>query len=215
MKKKRRQSFNPRIVLIVTMLCIASLALFFLFWQPPQPADPIEVTSVGEPDDFNERAYYNSEADAFLQTLPEDKVPLLRLIDDSNHCVFYFERGEAPSCYIYDLDRHSTSVLFGGERGFYCDTKLLIVGAIEEWKLVGDLIIFVARNRAPENNYTNATVVFYTNIYTRQLVFVDYGANAFFPDDSHVVVNHAMLLYPGFFGEEDHYTVSPVSYRLI
>lgn len=215
MKKTKKAPFNVSVVLVVTLLCSAALVLFFLAQSHDDSSVSVPTRpSLAASDVFDERAYYNEAADAFLKTLPEDKIPLLKLVDDTNHYLFYCEKGDAPSCYVYDLDRQTTTVLFAGENGFYCDTKLLIIGQIESWKHVGRLLFFVARNRAPEANFTNSAVAFYTDVYTRKLSFLDVGASAYFPDDTHMVVNKAVLLYPGFFSMEDIYSVTPVTYRL-
>lgn len=213
MRKYRGRKVNLPVVAVVTLLCAAGLTLFFLFWEPDET--PVAPPPPIEKDDFDAKAYYNALADDFLRSLPDDKVPMVRLIDDTNHYVFYYEKSSTPSCYVYDLERRTTSVLFGGENGFYIDTKLLIVGAIEDWRLAGRLLVFVARNRAPERTYPTATVTFYVDIYTRQLTLVDYGANAYFPDDSHVVIYRAKYLYQGMFAPDDVYAKTPVSYRIL
>lgn len=215
MKKQKKAPFNASVVLAVALLCGAALVLFFLSQRAAEPAlsVPPRPSNV-QAEDYDEQAYYHEVADAFLKTLPADKTPLLRLIDDTNHYLFYCEQGNAPSCYVYDLDRQTTSVLFAGENGFYCGTKLLIIGRIESWKQVGRLLFFVARNRAPEANFTSAVVTFYADVYTRKLSFLDIGSGAYFPDDTHMVVNKAALLYPGFFTLDDIYSITPVTYRL-
>ena len=121
-----------------------------------------------------EQDYFNELADEYVRTMPDDKVLVARLVDDSSHYIYDYEKSNSPSCYIYDLESLNTSVLFGGENGFYCDTKLLIIGAIQDWQRNGDQLVFTAVNRAPETDSTRAFVVFTAGIYDHDLRFVTF-----------------------------------------
>ena len=208
-------------VLTVAALCGLSLTLFFIM----RHRDPLagasanseladSVSAADESEPWSETQYYNQVADEYLALLPSDKVVVARLIDSVNHHILYFEKSDHPSCYIYDLESLTTAVLFGGENGFYCGTKLLITGNIQQWMRKGSTLFFIADNRAPETDYPIAALVFSMDIFTHQLEYIDRGARAYFPDDSHITVIKAKLLYRSFFTAEDHYTEAPVTYEL-
>ena len=164
--------------------------------------------------DIPELQYYEELADEFETTLPTDKRVVARLIDSANHHIVYFETTTAPSCYCYDLETLTTSVLFGGEMGFYIDTKLLILGNITSWMRVGEWVAFIATNRAPETAFPNAVHVFKLNLFDHSLEYIATGASSYFTGDSQVVVNKAKLLYRSLFTEEDVYTTAPVVIEL-
>ena len=162
------------------VLCGIAMTLFFVRHSndtPPalEPAEPdsAQLCQMRE-STLEEQAYYNEEADEYLKILPDDKALVLRLIDDSNHHIIYYEKSDAPSCYIYDLESLTTSVLFGGENGFYCDTKLLIIGAIQDWELDDSKLVFTAVNRAPEADSLRSSVVFTADIFSHELQFVGF-----------------------------------------
>ncbi len=215
---------NIPVVSVVAAVCGAALILFFLFYEKPQNGTVLNGSALtdapeypaGAPDSesVSEVDYYNRIADEYLSTLPADKTVVARLVDDTNHRIYYIEKSNTPSCYVLDLDKQTTTVLFGGEQGFYCGTKLLIIGTIRSWKRVGSIIYFVADNRAPETDYSTATVVFFANLHTHELQYLDKGADAYFPDDNHLVLNRAILLYPGIFSGENIYSKVPVTYEL-
>ena len=205
---------NWPIVIIVTILCGASLVLFFL-WQERQSnvLQPV-VDTVADEEPFVEQDYYSQLADEFLVTLPEDKRVIATLIDDTNHHILYYESSAQPSCYLYDLESLTTSVLFGGENGFYCDTKLLMIGTIRDWMRSGDWIVFVASNRAPEADYPASVIVFSLNVYTHGLRYIDTGSDAFFDEGKILTVKKAVPLFRSFFTGEEIYSETSVQYEL-
>ena len=164
--------------------------------------------------DIPELQYYEELADEFETSLPTDKRVVARLIDSANHHIIYFETTTAPSCYCYDLETLTTSVLFGGEMGFYIDTKLMILGNITSWMRVGDWVAFIATNRAPETSFPIAVHVFKLNLFDYSLKYIATGASAYFTDEGQVVVNKAKLLYRSLFTEEDVYTTAPMTFSL-
>lgn len=193
------------------------MAIFFLNRPSPvAPPPPLHQEEVVDEDSVTDLEYYSQVAEDYIKYLPSDKVVIATLIDDTNHYIYYFEKSRTPSCYIYDLETLTTSVLFGGDNGIYCDTKLLIVGAIQDWTYSGTLAAFAAENRAPETDYTTATVVFTANLLTHELKYIDRGADATFPDPSHVVINMAEPMF-GFLSPilgEEGYRKTPISYVL-
>lgn len=213
-----RSRINIPVVVTVALLSAAALTLFFLSRQRNMPAQPAPDSTLLQPVDTtpqtSELDYYGQLADEFLATMPQDKIILLTLIDSLNHHILYTETSNQPSCYLYDLESLTTSVLFGGENGFYADTKLIIPGAIQQWRVAQPWIIFIARNRAPETDYTNQTLVFSLNVESHQVQLIDTGAQASFSNDSTLTVTHATLLYHSIFSGDDVYDESTTTYRL-
>ncbi len=213
-----RSRINIPVVVTVALLSAAALTLFFLSRQRNMPAQPAPDSSLLQPVDTtpqtSELDYYGQLADEFLATMPQDKIILLTLIDSVNHCILYTESTNQPSCYLYDLESLTTKVLFGGENGFYADTKLIIPGAIRQFKHHGNWIHFIADNRAPQTDYSNQTIVFSLNVESHQVQLIDTGAQATFPDDSTLNVTHATLLYHSIFSGDDVYDESTTTYRL-
>lgn len=202
-------------MLVVALLCTASLVLFFNHHRAVASVaivDTVVADTTG--DVYSEQDYFNQMADEFEAVLPDDKVVLARLIDSVNHCVLYYETGYSPSCYSYDLESLTTSVVFGGENGFYSDTKLLMPGAVQQWRRVGDWVVFVTSNRAPETDITNAVIVFSLNVYNREILFIDKGSEALFSDSVTLTVNKSTLLYRQWFTGEDVYTTTTDTYKL-
>lgn len=224
----RHNSFNSgrvnwTVVGAVALLCAVSLTLFFVLHSRSDAArQEAQLRQQLEADAAEDRAaataaeilYYEQEADEYIASLPADKQLLARVVDSANHYIVYFERSEHPSCYLLDLESHTTSVLFGGENGFYCDTKLLIVGTIHDWMQVGDIVYFVADNRAPEASEHNAVVVFSLNLSSHALRYVDTGFEATFIQPDQLRIGHATLLYYSLFTGENVYGETTVTRRL-
>lgn len=156
--------------MLVTLMCGVAIVFFFAKQDNPVVQDPLDTVEPIVVQDTDDMEYYNQTADWYLSILPEDKVVVARLIDSVNHYIIYFEKTEHPSCYCYDLESMTTSVIFGGESGFYIGTKLLIIGRILDWIREGDMVTFVAENRAPESTFSESIVVFSLNIYTHLLL---------------------------------------------
>lgn len=213
-----RSRINIPVVAAVALLSAAALTLFFIRHQRDLPVPTVPDSALLQPLDTtaptSELDYYGQLADEFLATMPQDKIILLTLIDSVNHHILYTETSNQPSCYLYDLESLTTSVLFGGENGFYADTKLIIPGAIQQWRVAQPWIIFIARNRAPETDYTNQTLVFSLNVDSHQMRLIDTGAQASFSNDSTLTVTHAELLYHSIFSGDDVYDESTTTYRL-
>lgn len=213
--KKVTVTFNLPITLAVALLSAAAMTLFFVDFRKDRESFSTNVTdTVVEEEPFDELAYYREIADEYQQTLPDDRIVIARLIDSDNHYIYYFERSDQPSCYCYDLESLTTSVLFGGENGFYCDTKLLIIGRIQDWKTVGDWMLFIAKNRAPGIEYPDSTVVFSMQLYSRELQFIDMGAEAYFSDHAHLTVLKASLIYRSLFTGKGYYRTTSIKYEL-
>jgi len=212
MKSRRRKSVNIPVVLVVALLSTAAVVLFLLFRTPEPEPLPQQLPEPEEP--FDEVAYYNEEADGYIRTLPADKTVVARRIDSDNHRIYYIERSQFPSCYIYDLDTRTTSVLFGGPEGFDCDGHLVSVSAIHDWIQVGTRIFFVAQNGAFGGDYTTSTLVFGIETEGNFFSYVDFGSDAYFNDSTHVTVIKAKLQYRSFFTQEDIYSKVPVVYSL-
>ena len=211
--KIQRSKLNWPVVIAVAMLCGASLALFFIQRERQAPVEQPLADTVADEEPFDELGYYGQVADEFLATMPEDKRVIATLIDSVNHHILYFEGTDRPSCYSYDLESLTTSVLFGGENGFYCDTKLLIIGVIKDWLVVDDVVYFIAENRAPEADEISKVLVFSMNVYTHQLKYIDGGYGAAFRNGESIVVGKATLLYHSLFTGEDIYDKTVVQYN--
>lgn len=211
----KKTKLNWPIVIAVTLLCGASLTLFFIQRERQTTVEQIVIDTVASEEPFAELDYYGQVADEFLATMPDDKRVIATLIDSVNHHILYFESTNQPSCYCYDLESLTTSVLFGGINGFYCDTKLLIIGTIRSWMLFGDEVYFIAENRAPETDVTSKVHLFSMNIYTHQLQYIDTGFDAAFRNDSTIVVGKASLIYHSLFTGEDVYDQTTVTYQLV
>lgn len=211
--KAQKPKINWPVVIAVTLLCGASLALFFIQRERSMPAEQPVADTVADEEPFDELGYYGQVADEFLATMPEDKRVIATLIDSVNHHILYFEGTDRPSCYSYDLESLTTSVLFGGENGFYCDTKLLIIGTIRDWLLVDDVVYFIAGNRAPEANEISKVLVFSMNVYTKELRYIDGGYDAAFRNGESILVGKATLLYHSLFTGEDVYDKTVVQYN--
>ena len=135
--------------------------------------------------------YYSDVASQFLGSLPDDKEAVAVIIDSTNHHIIYVEKNDVPSCYLYDLETLTTRVLFGGEYGFYCGTKLVIAGHIDSWRRYGSTLFFIAGNRAPEVGYANAAMVFSLDVISHDVSFLDYCAKATFVDSTHLRLTKA------------------------
>ena len=221
--KKTFKPLNLPVVIAVAVLCGLSLALFFIHQDKVEKAELAAVESrleaerqAAEADEnlVSEQEYYNQMADEYIAKLPADKQLLARLVDSVNHHLLYYETGDRPSCYIFDLESLTTSVLFGGENGFYCDTKLVIIGNIRQHMRVDDIVYFVAENRAPETDETNAVVVFSMDIFTHELRFLDSGFAARLDEPDQLIVGHSTFLYYNLFTGENVYDKTAVTYSL-
>ena len=202
-------------------MCALSMALFFVIRA--RDAAGAEVAVQMAPQDtlptvqetqFSELEYYNQQADEYLSLLPSDKRVIATLVDSLNHHIVYYETSQRPSCYSYDLESLTTEVLFGGADGFYCDTKLLIIGTIHEWRQSGDWVWFIADNRAPEADVPNAIVVFALNLFTHQLHYFAHGSAAGFDTDGRLILQQATLLYHSLFTGENVYDYSNTLYDI-
>lgn len=205
MKRIQFTPVNVPVVIIVAILCALSMTLFFLQRQHREEPVVDVADSAEQEEPFDELAYYNQLAGEYLSALPMDKRVVATLIDSVNHCIVYYETSSHPSCYSYDLESLTTMVLFGGENGFYVGTKLLIVGSIQEWRRIGDRVVFVASNRAPGVEYPEKTLVFSMNLYSHQLAFLYCVAEAGFVDDTHLSVVTARFLFRNFLTREPVY----------
>lgn len=217
--KKSPYNLNIPVVLAVTLLCALSLLLFFYSRQ--HTAHPVTIDSTLVRDssqsasaDEDELAYYTQQADEYIALLPADKRIVATLIDSVNHHLVYYEISSHPSCYCYDLESLTTQVLFGGENGFYCDTKLLIAGTIRSFRQSGDWVWFIADNRAPETDIPNAILVFALNLYTHQLHYFASGSDAAFDADGRLILQQATLLYHSLFTGENVYDFHNATYNL-
>lgn len=199
------KNINIPIVLTVAAISSLSLVLFFVGRQKDIDVAPVVLpVATDSTDMIDDISYYNQVADDFIATLPLDKRVIARLVDDTNHCVIYYESGFRPSCYLYDLESMTTSVIFGGGNGFYIDTRLLIVGSVSECRRVGEWAVFICTNDAPETNVMNAAMAFRLNVYTHEMVFVDEGAAIKFLSDTQLDVEEAHIDRVSFFtGETD------------
>ncbi len=218
-----RNPLNLTVVITVAILCALSLTLFFIRRDRDESAAAAarearlaaeEQAREASEATFSEQEYYNQMADEYISMLPSDKQLLARLVDSVNHHIVYYETGDRPSCYLFDLESLTTSVLFGGEKGFYCDTKLLIIGAIRQQIRVGDIVYFIAGNQAPETDETNAVVVFSMDLFTHELRLVDSGFDAIFSEHDKLTIGHSRLVYHSLFTGENHYEHTSVTYSL-
>lgn len=217
----KNNAVNWPVVLAVTALCAVSMTLFFIQNHSSHNSahNPVAPTADTEPSSsqdwlLSDLDYYNQVADEYIDDLPSDKTLIARLVDSTMHHIVYFETTNHPSCYIFDLESLTTDVLFGGEEGFYCDTKLLIVGTIHQWMRLNDLVYFIADNRAPETSLPNAVLVFALNLRNRQLSFIDNGSEAEFRQPDRLRISHATLLYHSLFTGEDVYDQTTVTVQL-
>lgn len=142
------------------------------------------------PEEFE---YYNTEASEYLKMLPSDKKILSLLINDSCHHIFYYERSKTPSCYVYDLESLTTSVLFGSEAGLQADDTMLYVGSIIDWRRIGDNFVFIARNRDEAASFGDAVIIFSVGMYDNSKHFLDYAARAQFTDDSQITATYVKM----------------------
>ena len=217
---RRRIEFTPAnwtVVIMVTVLCALSVALFFagnrrVSVTEPLHSDSVAVAADEDNHDFDE--YYNEEADAFERILPADKRVLLRQVDDANHRIIYYETSANPSCYFFDLETRNTSVIFGGEDGFYIGTKLIFAGAIRDVRLCGDRAVFIASNAAPEAGVPDAVTIFSLDVNTLRMQFVTTAADAAFLSDNELLVCQAKLLYRSLFTGEEYYSKVSSTLRL-
>lgn len=206
---------NYSVIAAVAIVCSAAMILSFSrLHSLADRAIAADTTPVVDTH-FDELDYYNQVADEYLPTLPADKALIARMVDEDNHYLFYYEKGDIPSCYIFDLETLTTSVLFGSEKGFRCDTTLVLAGRIQDWRRNGNMVTFVATNRASDAGYINAELVFSVNLVTRELFFIANGADAYFPDNYHVTVNKAKLNYHSVYSGEDVYIKTPYTYTLV
>ena len=203
--KNRFTSLNLPVVLTVATLCGIAMVLFFIRHGREMSAAEVEVADTIVEEPFDEIAYYHQLADEYDMLIPSDKRVVARLIDSVNHQIVYFESGSRPSCYSYDLESQTTSVIFGGSNGFYVGTQLLMLGSIDSWQRVGNRIVFIAENNAPEAEYPSAYEVFSIDLYTHSMEFIDRGAAAYFPDSNHVTIVSAQLIYRKLFSDEPVY----------
>lgn len=164
---------NYKVIIPVVVMCTLSLAIFFVSHSDRRVEFVVANADVEDTDTYDETAYYIQQAEEFVTTLPSDKAVVASLVDKNNHHVIYYETTLHPSCYIYDLETMTTSVLFGGEEGFYIGTKLLILGSIRECNRMGDYAIFVATNNAPEAVDAGELHVFMMNLRDHSLKYVD------------------------------------------
>jgi|GEM_PF-2502713 hypothetical protein len=195
----------PIVSIVATVSCLAMVLFFVLNRRQAEPPVVVADTVESEEEPFDEIAYYNQLASEYIETLPMDKCIIATLIDSVNHNIVYYETASHPSCYSFDLETLTTTVLFGGENGFYVDTKLLIVGTIKKWERIDDRIVFIASNVAPGADYPEETFVFSMNIYTHQMAFVACVADADFVDNGQVRLRTARLLYRNLFTGEGVY----------
>ena len=192
-----------------------SLALAFVpVRSNDKTVETIEDTTTVDSSFLDDIAYYEQVAEEFMAMLPTDKKVIAKLVDSDNHHIIYYETTESPSCYCYDLETQNTSVLFGSEDGFHIGTKLMILGRIEDCRRVGERVVFIATNRAPEAGYADAVRVFELSLADHSLKYIATGADAYFASDTQLVVSQAKLLYRSLFTDEDVYTTAPTVYDL-
>lgn len=215
---KKEEPVNWFLVTAVALICGVSLTLFFVNRNRTAiNADVAVDTSLADSSDldlFNDCDYYEEVAAQFIANLPSDKELIAKLIDDKNHHIIYLERSSAPSCYIYDLETLTTAVLFSGQYGFYCGTKLLMTAEITDWKRLGNTVIFISGNRAPDANYSNAALVFTLELYTHDLEYVDFGSRAYFADSTRLVVFKTRELPSSLPFDNSTYEEFPITYQL-
>ncbi len=230
MQNKRQKSKSPvvatlnwPVIAAVALLGALSLVLFFAGRARQEAAREVALQAArADTAAARERAadvegeleYFNQEADEYIASLPADKLLVARMVDSVNHHLVYFEASDCPSCYIFDLETLTTEVLFGGENGFYCDTKLLMVGTIRQWMRVGDTVYFIAANRAPEANEPVAVYVLSLDLPSRAVGYVDSGSDAEFLPPDRLRISHATLLYHSLFTGEDVYSHTTVTRQL-
>jgi len=211
-------------VLTVAALCAVALLLFFI--QQGRRGERLATLAIEdsssivdsailmEDDKYDEELYYLAVAEQYASMIPADKVILARLIDTVNHHIAYCETGYRPSCYLFDLETLTTEVIFGGDNGFYADTKLLIVDSIRAWRLIDNNVYFVATNGAPGSSYVDSTLVFSVDLQSRRLSPVDVGTDAYFRGERQLLVGHASLLYRSFFTGEAVYSETVTTVNL-
>lgn len=215
-KQKKQGSIHWPTVTLVAVVAAAVLLLFFLDPnRQPQPPVVAAVDTVAD-NPLDDIVYYYMEADEFAKLLPADKVVLASRIDDTSHYVYYTETTTAPSCYVYDLDTRTTSVLFGGSKPFDCDGQMLKLKSLKDWRLVGDRLFFVFNSGADDVDYTSTVVAFCVDIPTERLFYINSGADAYFATDDRLIVIKAQLQHRSFlnFFGEDTYITAPIEYQL-
>lgn len=205
---------NIPVVSAVATLCGVALLLFFA--QRHQTANsqrPADTVVTVEPP-IDEIAYYNQLAGEYLASLPLDKRVLLTRIDSTHHHILYFETGNRPSCYCYDLETLITTVLFGGDNGFYAGTKLLIIGPVSDWRLIEDRVVFIAPNNAPGAEKPEAFVSFEMDLQTYAVSFLCQAAEISFVDDSRMRILTAKKMLKNIFTGENIYSTNERSFDL-
>ncbi len=205
---------NVPVVATVALLSGLSMVLFFVHQNRHTVAEPVAEDTVVYEEPFDEIAYYSQVAGQYLSSLPMDKRVIATLIDSQNHNIVYYETTSHPSCYSYDLESLTTSVLFGGDNGFYAGTKLLILGTIQEWCRVGDNVFFIASNRAPAIEYPEETLVFSLDLSSRKLRFHRCVAEAHFVDGDAVSLVVANMMYHKLFSGDPVYSTAEVVEKL-
>ena len=203
------KNINIPIVLTVAALSSLSMVLFFVDRQKNVDVAPVvQPVETDSTDMIDEIDYYNQVADEFIATLPLDKRVIARLVDDLNHHVMYYESALRPSCYLYDLESMTTSVVFGGGNGFYIDTRLLIVGTVTECRRIGEWAVFICTNDAPEATLMNAAIAFRLNVYSHEMVYIGEGSSIKFISDEQLDVEEAYVEYVSFFAGEASFSYS-------
>ncbi|MBP5190381.1 MAG: hypothetical protein J6031_05655 [Bacteroidales bacterium] len=198
---------NWPVVLTVAAMCALSMTLFFIRHERVVDVQPVVIndTITPEPQEESDLDYYNQLADEYIAMLPADKQLIARIVDSVNHHLVYYEKTDHPSCYILDLESQTTAVLFSSENGFYCGTKLLIIGTIHQWLRVGDIVYFIADNQAPDVTPSDAVYVFSLTLSDHRLDYVDTGYDARFIGSDKLLIGYATLLYHSLFTGEDVY----------
>lgn len=198
---------------VVSVFAVAALAVFLVIAYCPSPQLAVPEPVVEPEPVFDEVGYYNDEAALFEAALPADKEVVAQRIDSVNHRLYYIEHSDFPSCYSYDLDNRLTSVVFSGSDGFEADSMAFTIRKLDDWRWKDNCLYFVARNGMPNRNYTNETLVVWVNTDGDVFHYLDFGADAYFTDESHLVVVKAKFLHRKFFSSEDVYTQAPKTYE--
>lgn len=198
-----------------TFVSAVALVVFFVSRRDktehiPQAKEKVIVAEVFD----DEEAYYNNEADHFLRTMPDDKSVVACRIDDKYHYVCYVEKTALPSCYLYDLETCTTSVLFSGSEGVDTEGGKLTIKTAKSWQTRENNVVFIAENGNEEVDYTNQIIVFVADIENASFALVDYCADAYFTDEEHINVVKAQLKYRSFFTGKDVYTQYSQTYKI-
>ncbi|MBO4307463.1 MAG: hypothetical protein J5848_04045 [Bacteroidales bacterium] len=212
-KRKKHKSFNIPVVLSVAALAAVVLVVFFSSRQEEPVMLQVDTLDIIE-DSFDEIEYYNQEADNYVNTLPDDKCVVARLVDSLHHQVFYYEKNNAPSFYVYDLEKRSTSVLFSGTEGFYKDTVVYVIGAVKECRLIDNKFVFITVNNSVSAEAPNAVIVFSMDIDNFAAHFIDFGSDARFNDERVLAVDKARLVYHSVMSDNNLYTTYTVTTTL-